>query len=117
VPRTVSIGDLTLTVGYVEAVVTSPAVQGSGLGTQVMRAVTEFIAGNYALGALDTGENSFYERLGWETWAGHTGVCTQDGWERTPHEDGNVMILRTASTLDLRADAPIVIDWRRGDVW
>lgn len=117
VPRSATLGDLTLDVGYVEAVVTEPSAQGSGFGTAVMRAATSFISEHYPLGALDTGENAFYERLGWETWRGPTGVRVGDGWERTRHEDGNVMILRTDSSPALDLDEPIVIDSRRGDVW
>jgi aminoglycoside 2'-N-acetyltransferase I len=117
VPRRMTIGDLTLEAGYVEAVATEPSAQGSGLGTAVMRAATEFISERYPLGALDTGENSFYARMGWETWRGPTGVRAGDGWERTPHEDGNVMILRTGTSPELDLDLPIVTDWRPGEVW
>jgi aminoglycoside 2'-N-acetyltransferase I len=45
-------------------------------------------------------------------------VRAPNGEQRTPDEDGYVMILRTASTpADLDLEAPISCDWRPGDVW
>jgi len=104
--------------GYVEAVATLPQRQGLGYGSQVMVAVNEHIAAGYELGALGTGSREFYERLGWRVWQGPTFVRTEAGQERTPDEDGGILILLTPATpaaLDL--SAPISCEWRSGDVW
>ena len=106
-----------LRTGYVEAVATRPDRQGEGLATQILNAVTVHIRLLYELGALSTGENDFYSRVGWETWRGKTYVRTDDGLKRTEEEDGAIMILRTASTLDLDLDEAISCEWRPGDVW
>jgi aminoglycoside 2'-N-acetyltransferase I len=108
-----------LDVGYVELVAVLPELQRRGHGTAVMRVVGEIIGQEYVLGALSTGSNGFYERLGWETWRGPTGVRMADGERvRSPSEDGNVMVLRTPRTpRDLNLEAPISIDWRPGDIW
>lgn len=111
--------DLALDVGYVEWVATRPDLQRQGRGTAVMGEIGRIIDDEYALGALATGSNAFYERLGWETWRGPTYVRMLDGQRvRSPDEDGNVMILRTPRTpepLDLAG--PIAVDWRAEDPW
>ena len=99
------------------AVATAPDVQGTGLGTRVMDAVGDLIRAGFELGTLGTGAHRFYERLGWETWPGQAYVRTATGTERTPDEEGLIMILRTPTTPDLDAAAPIGCEWRPGDVW
>jgi aminoglycoside 2'-N-acetyltransferase I len=117
VTRVLESGDRPLRTGYVEAVATSPQHQGRGYATKVMTAVGD-VLGRYELGALDTAIPAFYERFGWERWQGPTAVRTERGVITTPEEDGQVMILRTASSpTDLDLAAPISCDWRPGDVW
>jgi aminoglycoside 2'-N-acetyltransferase I len=106
-----------LRTGYVEAAATRPDRQGRGLMAVIMTAVTAHIRDEFELGALCTGHNAFYERFGWETWHGETYVRTPHGLERTAHEDGNVMVLRTNWTPALDFAAPISCEWRSGDVW
>ena len=103
--------------GYVEAVATTPDLQGRGIGSVVMRAAAAHILGSYELGALGTGEHGFYGRLGWRAWRGPTFVRTSGGDERTPDEDGGIMVLLTPATIDLDLSAPLSCDWRPGDVW
>jgi hypothetical protein len=84
-----------------------------------MREIGRIIGEEYALGALATGSNAFYERLGWETWGGPTFVRTSDGERlRSAEEDGHVMILRTPRTPPtMTLDAPIAVDWRPVEPW
>ena len=58
-----------------------------------------------------------YKTLGWENWRGPTSVNGPRGRERTPGDDGDVMILRTSRSPRLDLDGEIVCDWRLGDVW
>jgi aminoglycoside 2'-N-acetyltransferase I len=118
VPRTLWIGDRPIRTGYVEAVATEPSYQGQGIGTALMRAAGRHIEDGYELGALGTGAQHFYERLGWRAWRGPSSVRAPDEERRTPDEDGYILVLETPSTpqpLDL--DSPIACDWRSGDVW
>jgi aminoglycoside 2'-N-acetyltransferase I len=118
VRRIIEAGGVPLDTGYVEAVATRPQLQRRGFGTQVMRAASGHIRDRFALGALDTSSQGFYERLGWERWRGPTSVRTADALRRTDEEDGYVMVLRTPRTpASLDPDAPISCDWREGDVW
>ena len=117
VERELLVGDVALRTGYVEGVGTLPDHQRQGYGSAVMRAATRHILHGYALGALGTGEHGFYQRLGWETWQGRAYVRTPDGLERTPDEEGYIMVLRTPATPELDPQAPICCDWRPGDVW
>jgi aminoglycoside 2'-N-acetyltransferase I len=103
--------------GYVEAVCTHPVQQEKGHGSTVMRAAAAHISEHYELGALATGENEFYERLGWETWQGPTGVREMGGIAATPNEDGAIMILRTPSTGEIDLSSELTCEWRPGDVW
>ena len=117
VERELWMNDRPLRTGFVEAVATNPDRQGQGLGSLVMGQVNAIIRDGFELGALGTGSNGFYERLGWVTWQGPTFVRTVAGLQRTPDEDGGIMVLETPTspTLDLRAS--ISCDWRPGDVW
>ena len=111
--------DVALDVGYVENVATLPAAQGAGHAASVMREIGRIIREEYALGALATGSNAFYERLGWETWIGPTAVRMADGERvRSADQDGHVMVLRTPRTPPRMAlDAPIAVDWRSEESW
>lgn len=112
-------GEQVLRAGYVEAVAVRPALQGEGLGTLVMDVINRMIDERYELGALGTGRQPFYARLGWVVWQGPTWIRQPDGLrERSPSEDGGIMVRRTPLTppgLDLAE--PIAVDWRPGEVW
>jgi aminoglycoside 2'-N-acetyltransferase I len=112
-------GGVPLDVGYVENVATLPDEQGRGHATAAMEAVARIIRDEYAIGALVTGSNAFYARLGWETWRGPTSVRMSDGEGiRSADEDGHVMILRTPRTPpDLDLDGPISVQWREVQSW
>jgi aminoglycoside 2'-N-acetyltransferase I len=103
--------------GYVEAVATAPAQQRTGLGTALMREVNTYVQENFELGALGTGSQAFYERLGWQIWRGPSFVRTPRGTDPTPDEDGYILVLPTPSSPPLDLTAPISCDWRPGDVW
>jgi len=100
-----------------EAMATRPALQGRGIGTEVLRAVNDHIVDACELGALDTGSEWFYRRLGWLRWRGAAFVRTADGVFRTEDEDGNIMVLPTPASGPLDVEASITCDWRPGDVW
>jgi aminoglycoside 2'-N-acetyltransferase I len=117
VERELHVGDHPLRTGYVEAVAVEPARQGMGLGTVLMRHVTDDVSARFELGALGTGSHRFYERLGWRTWAGPSSVRTADGTHPTPGEDGFILVLPTPLSPPLDFSAPISCDWRPGDVW
>jgi aminoglycoside 2'-N-acetyltransferase I len=112
-------GDIVVPAAYVEAVAVLPDRQRTGRGTEVMQRIDQMVDEGYRLGALGTGSQPFYARLGWEIWRGPTWIRERDGTShRSPDEDGGIMIRRTPSTpkaLDL--DAPIAVDWRPGEVW
>ena len=84
-----------------------------------MREVGRIIDEEYQLGALATGSQAFYGRLGWETWTGPTSVRTADGeLVRTADHDGHVMVLRTPRTPPgVTLDMPIAVDWRTEEPW
>ena len=117
VERELHVGGRPLRTGYVEAVATVQDRQGAGFGTLVMADVTAFIRDRFELGALGTGRHRFYGRLGWRTWTGPAFVRTASGLERTPDEDGYILVLATPSSPQLDLSAPISCDWRPGDVW
>ena len=106
-----------LRVGYVEAVATAVAHRRQGHGASIMRHLGELIRERYVLGALSTGTHAFYEAFGWERWRGPTFVDTPRGRERTPEDDGTIMIIRTARSPRLDLDGDIGCHWRTGDVW
>jgi len=117
VEREIHVGGRPLRTGYVEAVATAPDRQGAGLGSIVIADVTAYIRDEFELGALGTGRHRFYERLGWQTWTGHSSVRTIGGERRTPDEDGYILVLQTLSSPPLDLAATISCEWRPGDVW
>jgi aminoglycoside 2'-N-acetyltransferase I len=117
VPRALDVDGVALRTGYVEAVATAPSHQGLGIGTAVMTAASELVRSAYDLGALSTGRPSFYERLGWERWAGTTWVRTVGGLVRTPEEDDGILVLRTPTTGGLSLTGAITCEARPGDDW
>ena len=104
-------------VGYVEAIATAPAYRRRGYASEVLKRINDLIREPYALGALSTGVPAFYEALGWERWRGPTFVSGPRGLERTPDDDGGILILRTPRSPELDLDGDIVADWRAGDAW
>jgi aminoglycoside 2'-N-acetyltransferase I len=117
VERTLEIAERPVRTGYVEAVAILPQLQHQGLGTQLMRAVTMFVAASYDLGALGTGSQAFYQRLGWLVWQGSTGVRVDAGFQPTPDEDGYILVLPTPTSPPFDLTEPISCDWRPGDSW
>jgi aminoglycoside 2'-N-acetyltransferase I len=117
VERRLHVGDRALRTGYVEAVATAPDRQGAGFGSTLMSEVSDYIRGAFELGGLGTGRQAFYERVGWRTWKGPSGVRTSEGVRPTPEDDGYIMVLTTPSSPPLERSATITCEWRPGDVW
>jgi aminoglycoside 2'-N-acetyltransferase I len=117
VEREIHVGGTALRAGYVEAVATETERQGSGIGSRLMTDVGALIRDRYQLGVLGTGRHRFYQRLGWQTWAGRLFVRTTAGDRRTPDEEGDVLILPTPGSPPLDLTAAMSCDWREGDVW
>lgn len=118
VPRRLRAGETEFHAGYVEAVAVMPDHQRRGLGTTVMQTISDLVRDRFQLGALSTGEWSFYARLGWERWRGPTFVRLADGaLQRSPDEDDGVMVLRSGPSVGLDLTAAIACDERSGDSW
>jgi aminoglycoside 2'-N-acetyltransferase I len=117
VPRTIVVSDRDFDAGYVEAVATSPARQGAGIGTQVMEALDELIRDRWELGVLSTGRPTFYEKLGWERWRGPSYVIKEQGTVRTEDEDDGLMVLRFGASAAIDLTSPITCYDRPGDAW
>lgn len=117
VPRTLWVDGEPVAVGYVESVATDPDVRGEGLGSRAMERAAGLIPEHGSLGALATGSPGFYDRLGWERWRGPTSVRRATGEERTPEDDGAILVLRLPSSPPLDLSAPIACEERTGDDW
>ena len=117
VERWLHVAGVPIRTGYVEAVATSPGHQGRGFGSAVMREVNALVAAEYDLGALGTGSQGFYERIGWQIWRGHSYVRMPAGDEPTLDEDGYIMVLLTPASPAVDLEASISCEWRPGDVW
>jgi aminoglycoside 2'-N-acetyltransferase I len=66
-----------------------------------------------ALGSSDEGQLLYRER-GWVPWRGPLRALTPDGIVPTDDEAGAVLVL-VQDPVDL--EAPLMCDWRAGDVW
>jgi aminoglycoside 2'-N-acetyltransferase I len=103
-----------LRTAYVEAVATSPAHQGRGLATSVLRQLVRYLHA-YDLGGLSPSDPPFYGRLGWELWRGPLAIRTEHGLLATPDEE--VMILRLPRTPALDLEGLLTAEWRSGELW
>ena len=117
VPRAIDVAGHPLRTGYVEAVATSPARQGEGLGSAAMAAAADVVRAQYEMGALSSSSWGFYVRLGWERWRGPTYVRAGARTVRTEDEDDGVMVLRFGASAGLDLTAPIACESRPGDDW
>lgn len=117
VERELHVDERPIRTGYVEAVAIHPERQRAGLGSRLMAAVNAHVDAAFDLGALGTGKQPFYERLGWEIWQGPTFVRAAAGLQRSADEDGYILIRRTPSSPALRLTDPISCEWRPGDSW
>lgn len=116
VERTLEIAGRPVRTGYVEAVAVTPALQRQGLGSVLMGVVNLHLHA-FDLGALGTGSQAFYQRLGWLIWQGPTGVRVDGAFQPTPDEDGYILVLPTPTSPPFEITEPISCDWRPGDAW
>jgi aminoglycoside 2'-N-acetyltransferase I len=117
VERALEISGRPVRTGYVEAVAVLPELQRTGMGTLLMGVVNAIVSGGFELGALGTGSQPFYERLGWQVWQGPTGVRVDGAVQPTPDEDGYILVLPTPTSPPFQLTEPISCEWRPGDVW
>lgn len=93
---------------YIDAVATSPSLQGQGIASAVMRRVAQLASDDHVLACLETDRPGFYARLGWEPWRGPLAGRGTDGLVPTPHQTG-IMILRLPHTPPLAVDGTLTI--------
>jgi len=105
-----------LKTAYVDAVSTSPAVQGQGFGSAVMRYLAGLVGEEYDIACLETDRIAFYERLGWEEWLGPLAGRAEHGLIPTPDQTG-VMILRLPRTPGLNLDSLLTIECQTERIW
>ncbi len=99
-----------LKTAYLDAVATLPSLQGRGIGSAVVRRITEEIR-DYDIGCLSTERISFYQHIGWELWNGQRAVKTATG-DIEPMTDDILMIWRTLHTPPLDMNSRLTIEWR-----
>ena len=105
-----------LRTAYVDAVATSPAGQGRGVGTAVMRRLAVAVEDDFDIACLETESVSFYERLGWEEWRGPLAGRSDDGLIPTPDQKG-IMILRLPGTPELDLNLLLTIESHPARIW
>lgn len=105
-----------LKTAYVDAVATLPVYQGQGYGSAVMRRLAAEIDPEYAIACLETEQNSFYERLGWQTWRGPLAGRNGSNVVPTPEQHG-IMVLHLSQTPALDFDSMLTIECQPGRIW
>ncbi|HEX5839435.1 MAG TPA: GNAT family N-acetyltransferase [Anaerolineales bacterium] len=109
-------GQTILKTAYIDAVSTLPGHQGQGFGSAVMQQLAKDIDSEYVIACLETDRESFYRRLGWETWRGPLAGRGDQGVISTPDQRG-IMILRLSGTPTLDLDAGLTIECQTGRIW
>jgi aminoglycoside 2'-N-acetyltransferase I len=105
-----------LRTAYVDAVATSPAARGRGIGTAVMHRLAEAIEDDFDIACLETESVPFYQRLGWEGWRGPLAGRSDDGLIPTPDQKG-IMILRLPGTPALDLNLLLTIESHPARIW
>lgn len=105
-----------LKTAYIDAVATLPAYQGLGYGSSLMRRLASDIDREYMIACLETDRETFYERLGWQTWRGPLAGRGEHGLIPTPEQRG-VMVLRLSQTPTLDFDSMLTIETQTGRIW
>jgi aminoglycoside 2'-N-acetyltransferase I len=104
-----------LCTAYIEAVATDPDYRNRGFASEIMvRAAGEIR--DYDIGALATGSQGFYARLGWRPWQGPLSLRTDVGLVPTP-EEHSVMVLALPKTPPLDLYDTLSIEWRNIEPW
>lgn len=105
-----------LKTAYIDAVATLPAYQGRGFSSAVMRQLAGEIDREYVVACLETGRETFYERLGWRTWRGPLAGRGEQGLIPTPDQRG-VMVLYLSQTPVLDLDSALSIECQASRIW
>jgi aminoglycoside 2'-N-acetyltransferase I len=105
-----------LKTAYIDAVATLPEYQGQGYGSAVMRQLASEIDHEYVIACLETDRETFYERLGWQTWKGPLAGRSENGLIATPNQHG-IMILRLSQTPELDLNSLLTIECQAGRIW
>ncbi|WP_086830401.1 GNAT family N-acetyltransferase [Streptomyces sp. NRRL B-24572] len=105
-------------VGYVEGVAVRGDRRRRGLGGAVMAGLERVIDGTYAFGALSASDAgaALYRARGWRVWEGRLDVLGPEGIVRLAEEEGSVFLRPAAGLAPPDPAAPLVFDWRDGDV-
>lgn len=100
----------------IDAVATLPAYQGQGYGSALMRRLASDIDREYMIACLETDRETFYERVGWQTWRGPLAGRADHDLIPTPEQSG-IMILRLSQTPTLDFDSMLTIETQTGRIW
>ncbi|MFE1904726.1 GNAT family N-acetyltransferase [Streptomyces gardneri] len=105
-------------VGYVEGVAVRSDLRRRGLGGVVMDGLERVVDGAYAFGALSASDEgaALYRARGWRVWEGRIEVLAPEGIVRLAEEEGSVFLRPAAGRALPDVAAPLVFDWRDGDV-
>jgi aminoglycoside 2'-N-acetyltransferase I len=120
VTRTLRYGSDAFATGYVESVAVHPDQQCRGLGSLVMNHAEAIIRGHHELGALNAVESAapFYAARGWHPWTGPTRADTPDGLVDTYDPADRIFVFpNTGASRRFLDSAPLICDWRDGDLW
>ncbi|MEU1231226.1 GNAT family N-acetyltransferase [Streptomyces sp. NPDC005828] len=105
-------------VGYVEGVAVRDGLRRRGLGGAVMAELERVIDGAYAFGALGASDEgaALYRARGWQVWAGRLEALGPGGIVHLAEEEGFVFLRPAGGRALPDPAAPLVFDWRDGDV-
>jgi len=109
-------GQPLLKTAYIDAVATLPTHQGQGYGSALMRQLASDIDREYIIACLETERETFYERLGWQTWRGPLAGRSEQGLIPTPEQRG-IMVLRLSQTPVLDLDSALSIECHSDRIW
>ena len=109
-------GQPLLKTAYIDAVATLPKYQGRSFSSALIRQLATEIDREYVMGCLETEQETFYARLGWQTWRGSLAGRGEQGLIPTPDQRG-IMILQLSQTPTLDLDSALSIECQPDRIW
>jgi len=116
VPRRMWIDEVEISVGYVEAIAVLPKYWRQGLGTILMKEITNYCEVNFELSMLSTDEKGFYRTHGWRDFPGKSFILRGENITRSEDEDAGLMYL-SRTGMELLDTSTVLCEERIGDSW
>ena len=116
VKRKIWINEVEKLAGYIEAIAVLPSHWRLGIGSALMKEISQYCLENFDYCLLSTDEKSFYRRFGWKDFEGSSFVLSGEEEVSTQSENEGLMYLLGVD-VEIHSITKVVCEERDGDAW